>query len=340
MPAYGYKLSYFAGDFPTVAVQDVYAERLFALDQQTEAKVVSRFTPMPVPSGVKDQWFKMINPIDGTTGRMDTVTSGLVAAIAAATAVSIQEVTRRFEETQLSYLTTKRRRMSTKQYRLAPFIERKDLKSEFCGIQQPVMEESVNAFNRKRDTICIAALDADVTEATADTSTGADTETTVTFDEGCNTVDEDASEGLNVTKIRQGYKYWDEQEVDYIRERPVLIIGPSQKYQVSNDPLYNNRDYNPGANSQTRELPTFVDAEIIVSNLLPQDDSETYTDCFLYLPSAMLYCPEEEFYISIEKRADRNDGVQILQEHASGALRLIDKRVQRIRCANALTEVS
>lgn len=333
MPAYGYKLSYFAGDFPTVAVQDVYASRLFAMDQQTDAKVVSRFTPMPIPKGVKDQWFKMINPIDGTNGRMDTVTSGLVAAIAADTSVSIQEVTRRFEETQLSYLTTKRRRMSARQYRLTPFIERSDLQSEFCGIQQPIMQESVNAFNRKRDTICIAAMYADVTESTSDTSTGAESETTKAFADYCNLIDENATSGITLDKVQDAYMYWDQQEVDYVAERPVLVIGPYQKRQAVANEQFIHRDYNPSGNMQARELPTFCDAEVIVSNNLPVVGA--YTRCFIFLPSAMLYCPEEEFYISIEKRADRNDGIQILQEHKSGALRLIDKRIQEIRCSNA-----
>ena len=339
----GLKLSYYAGDVPNVTQQEKYMNKLFAYDQQEYAKICSRFMQENLSNGTKTQWFNLIKPIDGTSGGIDTLnaTTGMIEALAGTTSkAEIKEVTRRYTETQLSYIETLKRKVQTSRFRIAPFIERVDIKAEFGGIRQSAMEESVKAWNRKRDSLCAAALFADVEEGYDSTSDGSFQSTTMTFADNCTIIDPTASESLNIDKMHDAYEQWDTNDVDYNNEKPVLVIGPKQKRVIRNDEYFINGDYNANRPLQDNTLDEFVGADVIVSNRLSTAivDDVTYRKCALFLPSGMLWCPEEDFYMSIDKRADRNDGVQILQEHCSGALRLLDTRIIGMWCRESATE--
>jgi hypothetical protein len=327
----GVRLSLYAKDLPNITLATEFANRIIHQDQQMDMRVAGQFTPDFLPVGSKEKWYPFINKVG--EGYTDTITSGLIATRRSTTEDSIEENRGRYQETKRAYMTTKKRVVTTSLYTYVPTVERADLEARFANPMDAITTEAVAAFQRKKDSIAITALGADVTEGYDDETDGTFQKSTVSFNSNY-IVNADTPGAFNVDLMLEAYRIWDTYDVNYSSERPVLVIGPYQKKNIMKDDLYVHGDYNPNQPLHKGMLDSFMNASVVVSNLL-STTSEGYRKCFLFLPSGMRFVQSEEFFVSIDDLPDWNHQKQIYMEHSSGAVRLVDTRVLMFYCTES-----
>ncbi len=194
---------------------------------------------------------------------------------------------------------------------------------------------NVNArYKRQQEDICIDAFDADVSEG-FDDSNGDFSETLVSFP-STQIIDSGGSDVMTYDKYLDALELFRENNVDLRSETPVLLIGPRQHRDLQDQNKLINFDFVSDRNLEKIQIEGMPDGTpVIVSTRL--DLSNSVRDCYIWLPSGMMYVTEEDFYQSVSTRNDRNDATQIHTEHASGVVRLYEEKVIKIECSEVAT---
>lgn len=334
MAVSGYQLSNFAGDYPNITLVEEYMNRVIHQAQQTEMKLEGKVTPYPLTPGVKTLWVPMSMKIDGTTGKEDTMSSGIVSSVMGSDGTDINAIGGRYQFTQNQVLETRKRQLQSTRYQFNPLMERVDAESRFANINDVINHNAMARWNRYRDSVIISALGASVTEGYDDSTDGSWQSSSVSFLTG-QIVDSAGNDPMSSEKIEDVIELFDENDVDLQSEMPILLVGPKQKKNLRSEEVLINYDYNSSRPLQGNQLPSAMGFQVIVSTQLPTDDTTGARICYAFLPSAIIMGEWEDMYSSISIRNDRNDAIQMKMEHESGAVRVDDYKVVKILCNEA-----
>lgn len=331
----GYQLSKNNRDYPNITLVEEFMSRVIHQAQQTEMKLEGKVTPYQLNPGVKTLWIPLSQEIDGSNGYMDTMSSGIVSAIMNDSGADIStagaDTSWRYEFTKNAVLDTLKRQVQATRYRFAPIMERVDAESRFANINDVIMHNTMARWNRYKDSVIITALDATVTQGYHDSSDDSWQTTGGTFPSD-QIVDSTGNDPMSAEKLEDVIEKFDTNDVDLQMETPILLVGPKQKKNLRQEELLINYDYTTGRPVEGNQLPSAMGFQVIVSNLLGTDSTTGARECFAFLPSGIIMAEWEEMYTSVSVRPDRNDAIQILMEHESGAVRVDDAKVVKILC--------
>lgn len=328
----GYKIGSYTDDIQPNALAEQYMDEIVFATQQTRGKLVDFVTPLPVDYGTMEKLIPIWPELDGTTGQYDSISSGVISALADNSGADWNEIVSRYQETINEYHEFNFRRVTTNAWYRSPFIERKDLALLNGGVQQGIVTSVVNSYFRKKDDIIIEALDASVSAVTRNATTGAKTESEVAFP-STQIIDPDGSERMTDEKLEDSYVLFQENEVDIAEELPVLVIGPKQVKDLKTQEHQINFDY---VSNRAKEqinfghLPNGI--PVVVSNRLGTDATTGARNCYLYQPSGIIHMIEDDLFRQFDQLPSKRYGFQFYFEHSSGAVRVQEERVIKILC--------
>lgn len=327
----GYKLGRFTGDPVDLTMTEQYFDQLIYEAQQMDMKLAGKCLQRSLPKGTSELIIPISEKIDGTSGKTDTTSSGLVTAVMGTDYTELRPVTGgtagdRYAFTQNEALQTKARRLQSTAYDYYPLIPRNDTYSQWVDVLQMVTTEAKYRWNRYRDKVIITALGAQLDEGTRNTSTGAWSWTSTTALPTGQIVNSAKTDTISRGMIEDIIYLFDLNDVSIDGpERPVLLIGPKQKQQLREEDILVDFDYQTYKPLSGSGLPTCLGFDVIVSNLL--DSSDNVRTCYAFLPSAIVFAEWEDMHIQIDNRPDRRNATQIAFDHESGAIRIDDYKI-------------
>jgi len=332
-----FKLSEFAGDYPNVTLTEAHLEKIIFDAQQTDRRICNRMMQKSLPVGTKRLMIPISEKIDGTTGRRDTMSSGIVSAVMGTTGAEIVSASRdgtitdsaRYDFTQNQALSTKKRQLTSVTYRFDPFTPKVDAMSNWVNIMEMIQVNADARWNRYRDSVAKTALGADATDYQDDVETGAESGTPVPFPTA-NIINADGQAEASGDLLEEAIFTFENLDVDIQLERPIFLCGPMEKKQLREKEHLINNDYATGRPLDGNQLPSALGFDVVVSTGL--DVSGGIRTCFAFLPSGMLFAEWQDMDVTMSIRHDRQDGVQLAMVHESGCIRVDDSKVLKIFC--------
>lgn len=231
------------------------------------------------------------------------------------------DITSRHADTVLVDTPHVRRRVSTVDRGVADLIDEADLNKMLANPTSAYIQAQVAAMNRKMDAVIIAA-------AFGTAYGGVDGSTTYSFDTSSNLVAA-ASVGLTISKIRSAKQILDANEVD--DNDRFLVIGSKQlNIDLLATTEVTSSDYNVVKALVNGDVNTFLGFKIIRSELLTL--SSTTRKCIAGHKNSLLVAFGQQPTTSVDRRADKNNSVQILTKMTVGATRMDEKGIVEIDC--------
>lgn len=227
----------------------------------------------------------------------------------------------RHTDTVLTDTPQTRRMVTMKTYDKADMVDKRD--------EVRVLNNPINAYtrsfaaaaNRKKDKVIIDAF-------TATASTGVDGTGTGTFDT-TNYQIAHGSAGLTLAKIVQAKKILKAAEND--PDQPWYFVYTAEQLEdVLNDSTITSADYNSVRLLQQGEIDSFMGFSWIHSEQLPI--SGTTRSCYAWVRDSMLLGVSTEIMGSVDRRPDKNNGLQVQYTMDIGATRMDETGVVEIQC--------
>ena len=227
----------------------------------------------------------------------------------------------RHTDTVLTDTPHVRRMVTMKTYDKADMVDKRD---EVRILNNPIngyTRSFAAAANRKQDKILIDSF-------TATASTGVDGTGTASFDTSGYQIAH-SSLGLTLAKIIGAKKRLKAAEND--PDIPwYLIYSAEQLEDLLNDSTITSADYNSVRLLQQGEINSFMGFQWVHSEQLPI--SGTTRSCYAWVRDSMLLGISTEIFGSVDRRADKNNGLQVAYSMDMGATRMDETGVIDIRC--------
>ena len=250
--------------------------------------------------------------------------SGIVGDRAFFDQVGVSEMSERagrHTDTVLTDTPQTRRMVTMKTYDKADMVDKRD---EVRVLNNPInayTKSYAAAANRKKDKIIIDAFD-----ATA--YTGVDGTSTSAFDSNYSIAH--GSAGLTLAKIVQAKKILKAAEND--PDQPWYIAYSAEQLEdILNDSTITSADYNSVRLLQQGEVNSFMGFQWIHTEQLPAASS--VRSCFAWVRDCMLLGTSTEISGSVDRRPDKNNGLQVAYTMDMGATRMDETGVVRIYCS-------
>ena len=228
----------------------------------------------------------------------------------------------RHTDTVLTDTPQTRRMVTMKTYDKADMVDKRD---EVRVLNNPInayTKSYAAAANRKKDKIIIDAM-------TATAYTGVDGGTSTSFDT-TNYQIAHGSAGLTLAKIVEAKKILKAAEND--PDQPwYFIYSAEQLEDVLNDSTITSADYNSVRLLQQGEINSFMGFQWIHSEQLPSASS--VRSCYAWVRDCVLLGVSTEISGSVDRRPDKNNGLQVSYTMDMGATRMDETGVVEILCS-------
>ena len=261
--------------------------------------------------------------------------------------LALTEKTERNPQTPITEITTERRWVNTTPFHEAVLIDKDDDLNRVVEPSSDIMTEFVNAVNRKKDDIILAAVDADVVSGRTAFSgnsitwdgqdgnvkyTGRDTGRTIAWDcavANCNAADT----GLTIEKIELVREYFAFNDAD--EDTPIWgIISPRQATNLFGQNEYVNNDFSNGKPLTTGRIIRdyhginwIVSTKIVAGTNNDVDGNKDVVRCPFWLQSGMILGVQDMISTEISIRDDLSYSKQIYVHMNMGAMRRDEDRV-------------
>ena len=326
-----HKIQNFAGDLPNINGVEQYLDKAFHACQQMDSRLWNLFPFKSMSQSDRTLWIPMIDKLDGTTGRMDTMTSGIVSNPMASTGAALAALghASKYYFTQNMVPGNKKRLLYANAPEVAaPLIALTDMNSNaWIDAMSQYLRGLEYAWNRFRDSAIVTMLGATtVIEGTDHTTTGAVPTSTETYLDtysvlgGGDTI-------ADWKLIEQLTKEFEDRDVNVVTETPILIGPPRLKQHLRASKVLINQDYTTRNVVDSNDLQEVEGYRLrIVSNDIISASAGTIR-CYAVIPSGCMTAEWGTMYSSMSVRHDRYDALQTLQMYISGAVRVLDASV-------------
>jgi hypothetical protein len=239
--------------------------------------------------------------------------------------VTMTELTGRHADTTLQNTPHARRRVGLTPYTFADMIDWKDRAQMLTDPQSPYAVNAVMAAGRQIDTTIIAA-------ATGDAYTDKTGSTAVSLPDTQKIAH--GSTGLTVAKLRTAKKILDQNEAGMMgNDSRFIAVTAQQIDDLLGTTEATSADYNSVRALVSGDIDTFLGFKFIRLELLSiTSDIRT---CFAWVKDGILLSTAEEIQVEVDRRKDKNYGVQVYVKQMLGATRMEEKKVVEIACAEA-----
>jgi hypothetical protein len=249
--------------------------------------------------------------------------------------VEAYEVTTRNQPTILQDIEHSRRQIPTTRIMAALPIDPKDDLGVLLNPQKEYAKQVVNALKRKFDKIVTAA-------AFADVKTGRQFGTTVTAaNDGVTTIDATAS-GLTYEKLLEMTQTFMDNEVgNEAMERFYLTITGDENTDLMSQSELTSGDFSRrmpvdgGKMKQASEFELVHFGHIAASpkNILQENAAGTEKVLIAATTGAICVGISKDITLTIDRRPDLSNSIQVLAEMTMGAVRTEGKLIQKVRVA-------
>ena len=237
----------------------------------------------------------------------------------------------RHGETPLSDASHTRRKLTMADYVVpADLIDSDDRLKMLIDPQSVYVQNQVFSLNRVIDDVIITALGGPAYGGhTGDTTIN-------NYDEGeCRLVGSSgalvaagsnhtdlADTALTIAKLLTCKQLLDDAEIDPARQR-YFLTNPYNINQLLNTTEVKSSDYNTVKALAQGQIDTFMGFKFIQSTRLPADGTDTgATNCYAFAQDAIVLAIAQEPKVSVDRRADRLNSVQVFSELSIGATRV------------------
>lgn len=259
--------------------------------------------------------------------------------------LALTEKTERNPQTPIVDITTERRWVNTDPFHQAVLIDKDDDMNRIIEPTSDIMMELVNAVQRKKDDIILAAIDGDVTSGRRAGSTitwasqdgnlaytGKDTGRTIIHDcavGNCSAADT----GLTIEKIELVREYFANLDAD--ENIPIWgAISPRQATNLFGQNEYVNNDFSNGKPLTTgRIIPNWhginwiVSTKIVLGTNNDLDADKNVYRCPFWLQNGLILGVQDMISTEISIRDDLSYSKQIYVHMNMGAMRRDEDRV-------------
>jgi len=127
---------------------------------------------------------------------------------------------------------------------------------------------------------------------------------------------------LTIAKLLTCKQLLDDAEIDPARQR-YFLTNPYNINQLLNTTEVKSSDYNTVKALAQGQIDTFMGFKFIQSTRLPADGTDTgATNCYAFAQDAIVLAIAQEPKVSVDRRADRLNSVQVFSELSIGATRV------------------
>lgn len=229
--------------------------------------------------------------------------------------------TGRHVPTPLTESAHSRRAVDLADYHWADAIDHEDRIRMLWDPAGPYQTAAMWALGRKIDDEIIDAF-AGAAKA------GEDGSSTVTLASDTSQVIANGSTGLTVAKLRQAYRVFEENDVDF--NELYLVVSPIGVEQLIADVQVTSRDFtnNMVLDSGTMDGKTFMGMKFIVSTRL--DVSSNIRSCFVWTKEAIQVALGQSPQAFVDRRPDLSQAFQVYVRMSCDAVRMEEVKVVQI----------
>lgn len=245
----------------------------------------------------------------------------------------------RHSQTPISDADHSRRKLTMVDYDVpADLIDTFDKLKMICEFQSSYVQNQMYSLNRQKDDTIIAALygaaygghaggttinSYDVGESRLVASDGTIVAAGSDFSNSTETP-------LTIAKLLTCKQLLDDAEIDKERQR-YFVTNPYNINQLLNTTEVKSSDYNTVKALAQGAIDTFMGFKFIMSTRLPADDTDTgATRCFAFAQGAIVLGVGQEPVVSVDKRPDLRNSVQVYSTLSIGATRVEGPAVVQI----------
>lgn len=245
-------------------------------------------------------------------------------------AVEMTELTGRHVDTALSNTPHARRRVGLTPFTFADMIDWKDRAQLLTDPQSPYAVNAVMSAGRKKDQIILAAALGDAyTDKTGSTTVAlpASQQIAVDFDGGAG----GTPLGLTVLKLRRAKMILDQNEAGALgNNKRFLACTAEQIDNLLGTTEVTSSDYNNVKALVNGDVDTFMGFKFIRLELVA--NTTTTRHCVAWIENGILMSTAEEIDVKVDRRPDKNYGVQVYVKQMLGATRMEEAKVVQIDC--------
>jgi hypothetical protein len=231
---------------------------------------------------------------------------------------SISERTERFADTVLQDAAHSRRMATVRLYDAAVGLDKIDINKMLINPSSDYIMKLKNVFGQKFDEVVFAAL-------LGDAATGQTGEGTASFDS--NNVIAHGGTGLTVTKLDEAIKILKSNRVDMSRDGVCLFIDAKAEQDLLADAKITSFDYQPNKVLGGPSVPTYRGLKIVMTEDLPEHTAGSVYRAILCTQDALKIAVPESMGVSVDKRPDKSNTMQIYADMMLGAVRMEEAKV-------------
>ena len=259
--------------------------------------------------------------------------------------VTAQKNTTRHANTPLANTPAEARWIFPDDYDVADLIDDQDKLRMIIDLSSPYAEAQAKAINRARDAaILTAAFGAALTGENGTTSTTLPTSTStnvVSVDTG------GSASNLNVTKLKRAKRLLMANNVDVEMDELFVMVDAVAHEALLSDIQFVSMDFNRGGAGmpvlKDGMLDTFLGFKFIHTQLLADstllsvlgttdDQAGTSTPVACWAKSGMHFGTWGDLQVSMDRRPDKRNAMQVYSKSTFGATRLQEGKVVKIWC--------
>lgn len=262
--------------------------------------------------------------------------SGKDYAVERQDTVQAIEITQRHADTVAQDLTHSRRQLAMREFRTTILVDEFDDVSTLIKPETGYVELIAAAMNRKKDQIVAEA-------AFAEVKTGRNFGTSVTFanDDGLSVLASVGSTtGLNYDKLLAVHENFINNNVGVeSNDEMYLLISAQQNTNMMNETNLTSGDFVRDYSVESGKIFKATGLNVIhfsgTDSLPIISKSGNDRHCIALAKGGIKFGISKEMSISIDKRPDKNNALQIQASMFIGAVRCDGRRVQKVICTEA-----
>ncbi len=243
------------------------------------------------------------------------------------------EITTRHADTPLDDIDHTRRRLQVRGYNNALLFDNQDKLRMLIDPKMKYAEAQAAALGRRMDATIISAASGTAVTGKAGAGTQAFDTTNqrvaVDYVEGGGPT---VTSGLTVAKLRRASFILRREEVIQNGQKPVCIVSAQQIQDLLGDVQVTSADYNSVKALVNGDVDTFLGFKFVQTELLTLTAAGGTRTCLAYVPAAIKFGIAQDVNVSIDKRADKNNSIQVYSEATFGAVRMWEEAIVEILC--------
>lgn len=233
------------------------------------------------------------------------------------------EIVARFSDTIINDPDHDRRRMQLRPYAMGTYLDWADKHRLKIDPTSDYTQVVTNALSRTQDAVIVKAFDATV-------DTGKTGSSTAPFLAGQEIAA--GSTNLSVPKLLNALILLNTVDGGDPSDPLNIVVTASQISALLNEPEISSADYNTVRALSQGEVNTYAGFKfhVVGEALLPKTGNNR--PVFAWRKSGMIYAEAKGVSVTIDRRPDKNNAIQIYGTIDCGALRMEEKKVVRIIC--------